>query len=35
MAETLSSLQDLKAATAGQQPDAPVHVQKLDKLGRA
>jgi small subunit ribosomal protein S9 len=36
MAETtLSSLQDLKSATAGQQPDAPVHVQKLDKLGRA
>ena len=35
MAETLSSLQDLTAATAGQQPDAPVHVQKLDKLGRA
>lgn len=35
MAETLSSLQDLKAATAAPQPDAPVHVQKLDKLGRA
>jgi small subunit ribosomal protein S9 len=36
MAETtLSSLQDLKAATTGQQADAPVHVQKLDKLGRA
>jgi small subunit ribosomal protein S9 len=36
MAETtLSSLQDLKAATAGQQPDAPVYTQKLDKLGRA
>ena len=35
MAETLSSLQDLKAATAGQQPDAPVPVQKLAKLGRA
>jgi small subunit ribosomal protein S9 len=36
MAETtLSSLQDLKAATSGQQADAPVHVQKLDKLGRA
>ncbi len=35
MAETLSSLQDLKAATAAPQPDAPVHVQKLDKYGRA
>jgi small subunit ribosomal protein S9 len=35
MAETLSSLQDLKAATAGVAPDAPVHVQKLDKQGRA
>ena len=35
MAETLSSLQDLKTATATPQPDAPVHVQKLDKLGRA
>jgi small subunit ribosomal protein S9 len=36
MAETtLSSLQDLKGATAGQQAEAPVHVQKLDKLGRA
>ena len=35
MAETLSSLQDLKGATAAAQPDAPVHVQKLDKLGRA
>jgi len=35
---TLSSLQDLKAATSGAaegQPAAPVYVQKLDKLGRA
>ncbi len=35
MAETISSLQDLKAATGAPQPDAPVHVQKLDKNGRA
>jgi small subunit ribosomal protein S9 len=35
MAETLSSLQDLKGATASSAPDAPVHVQKLDKYGRA
>ena len=35
MAETLSSLQDLKGATASSAPDAPVHVQKLDKSGRA
>jgi small subunit ribosomal protein S9 len=35
MAETLSSLQDLKGATGSPQPDAPVHVQKLDKNGRA
>ena len=35
MAETLSSLQDLKSATAAPQPEAPVHVQKLDKHGRA
>jgi small subunit ribosomal protein S9 len=36
MAETLSSLQDLKAATsASSENTAPVHVQKLDKLGRA
>ncbi len=32
---TLSSLQDLKAATATPQPDAPIHLQKLDKYGRA
>ena len=35
MAETISSLQDLKSATAAPVPDAPVHIQKLDKLGRA
>lgn len=36
MAETtLSSLQDLKAATAGQMPEAPKYTQKLDKYGRA
>jgi len=37
MAETLSSLADLKTSTIAP-PDAaqaPVHVQKLDKLGRA
>jgi small subunit ribosomal protein S9 len=34
---TLQSLADLagQQATATQQPDAPVHVQKLDSLGRA
>ena len=35
MAETISSLQDLKGATAAPAPDAPIYVQKLDKLGRA
>ena len=35
MAETLSSLQDLKGASAEPRAEAPVHVQKLDKLGRA
>ncbi len=36
MAETtLSSLQDLKDSAAAPAPDAPVHVQKLDKYGRA
>jgi small subunit ribosomal protein S9 len=35
MAETLSSLQDLKGANAAPAPEAPIHVQKLDKLGRA
>ena len=34
MAETISSLQDLKSATA-EVVEAPVHVQKIDKLGRA
>ena len=33
MAETLNSLADLKGASSAA--DAPVHVQKLDKLGRA
>ncbi len=35
MAETLSSLQDLKGAAAAPASEAPVHVQKLDKQGRA
>jgi small subunit ribosomal protein S9 len=35
MSETLSSLQDLKSASAAPAPEAPVHVQKLDKFGRA
>jgi small subunit ribosomal protein S9 len=36
MAETLSSLADLKdSAIAPVAAEAPVHVQKLDKLGRA
>jgi small subunit ribosomal protein S9 len=36
MAEVLNSLADLKGgATASVQPEAPKHVQKLDKLGRA
>ena len=37
MAETLSSLADLKtsALAPAPAPEAPVHVQKLDKLGRA
>jgi small subunit ribosomal protein S9 len=35
MAETLSSLQDLKEATAAAAPEAPVYEQKLDKYGRA
>jgi len=33
MAETLNSLADLKGASPSA--EAPVHVQKLDKLGRA
>ena len=36
MAETtLSSLQDLKDSAVAPMPEAPVHVQKLDKYGRA
>jgi small subunit ribosomal protein S9 len=36
MTEVLNSLADLKGgAAASAQPAAPVHVQKLDKLGRA
>jgi small subunit ribosomal protein S9 len=35
MAETLSSLQDLKSVTTPPEETAPVHVQKLDAQGRA
>jgi small subunit ribosomal protein S9 len=35
MAETLSSLADLKEAAAAPAPEAPRYVQKLDKQGRA
>jgi small subunit ribosomal protein S9 len=35
MAEVLNSLADLKGSEATVQPEAPKHVQKLDKLGRA
>ena len=35
MAETLSSLADLKGTEAAAAPDAPHYVQKLDKHGRA
>ena len=35
MAETLSSLADLKGSEAATAPDAPHYVQKLDKQGRA
>ena len=35
MAEILSSLQDLGGSSAAPAQTAPVHVQKLDKLGRA
>lgn len=35
MADTFSSLQDLKSTVAPPQPAAPVYVQKLDKQGRA
>ena len=35
MAETLSSLADLKDAAAAPAPEAPHYIQKLDKHGRA
>jgi small subunit ribosomal protein S9 len=35
MAETLSSLADLKGASIDAAPEAPHYVQKIDKLGRA
>ena len=35
MAETLASLADLKSSSAAPPVEAPVHVQKLDKEGRA
>jgi small subunit ribosomal protein S9 len=35
MAETLSSLQDLGSSSVAEVATAPVHVQKLDKYGRA
>jgi small subunit ribosomal protein S9 len=35
MAETLSSLQDLKSSDAAPAPEAPRYVQKVDKQGRA
>ncbi|MCL8385171.1 30S ribosomal protein S9 [Xanthobacter aminoxidans] len=35
MAEVLQSLDALGAVTVSAQPEAPVHVQKLDKFGRA
>jgi small subunit ribosomal protein S9 len=35
MAETLSSLADLKETAAAPAPEAPHYVQKLDKQGRA
>ncbi len=35
MAEVLSSLSDLGGSDVSVQPAAPVHVQKLDKFGRA
>src|SRR5271170_1813282 len=35
MAETLSSLADLKGSSVGAEAEGPVHVQKLDKFGRA
>ncbi len=35
MSEVLNSLADLKGSADSVQPEAPKHVQKLDKLGRA
>jgi len=35
MAETLASFADLKGSSAGLESAAPIHVQKLDKQGRA
>jgi small subunit ribosomal protein S9 len=35
MAEIINSLADLKGGAAAVQAEAPKHVQKLDKLGRA
>jgi small subunit ribosomal protein S9 len=35
MAETLSSLADLKGSSVAAEAEGPVHVQKLDRLGRA
>src|SRR5271169_321876 len=35
MAETLSSLADLKGSSVGAEAEGPVHVQKLDAQGRA
>jgi small subunit ribosomal protein S9 len=35
MADTFSSLQDLKSTAEPRQPARPVYVQKLDKQGRA
>jgi small subunit ribosomal protein S9 len=35
MAEIINSLADLKGSADSVQPEAPKHVQKLDKLGRA
>ncbi|MFM9973692.1 MAG: 30S ribosomal protein S9 [Beijerinckiaceae bacterium] len=35
MSEVLNSLADLKGTGDSVQPEAPKHVQKLDKLGRA
>jgi small subunit ribosomal protein S9 len=35
MAETVNSLEDLGSVVTSTQPEAPVHVQKLDAQGRA